>query len=87
MVGGKDVIKRRQIASHISAQWIVAEITWFFYHWLYRQGVLEYTTESNISMLQIIPEDRFQNSIFYYFFIWVLWPFKIISLILSREKS
>ena len=42
MVNGMDdIIKWRQVASHISAQWIAAEQSMIFYHWLYRRGVLE----------------------------------------------
>ena len=42
MVDGKDdTMKRRQIASRISAQWTVAEQNTIFYQWLYRRGVLK----------------------------------------------
>ena len=39
MADGRDgIMKQRQIALHIPAQWIVAEWNTIFYHWLYNIG-------------------------------------------------
>ena len=62
MVYGKDdVIKRRQIASRISAQWIVAEQNTNFYHWLYRQDVLEFSMKNIYQSCDLVRAVRWSN--------------------------